>query len=199
MFADSHLKLHFSFTRDSYKGFLLRHGSFSYVVYLQNLCHLIEEQFYIEIQTIFNSHRASLLFGKISNKLRLQFNAKQSSTTKLQLSSVTYMRIGNTRLLIHFDHKSESNNILGNHWLPMYPIYFNLSRKEQQLVCYLKSHAVWLGRICLRCDQLAGLCMLPAWGFWNCMVVLHGFRQIRPSQTAWDLLPTHLILLSHFS
>ena len=31
------------------------------------------------------------LFGKISNKLRLQFNTKQSSSTKLQLSSVTYI------------------------------------------------------------------------------------------------------------
>ena len=31
VFADGHLKIHFSFTRDSYKGFLLRHGSFSYV------------------------------------------------------------------------------------------------------------------------------------------------------------------------
>ena len=31
----------------------------------------------------------SLLFGKIRIKLRLQFNAKQSSTTKFQLSSAT--------------------------------------------------------------------------------------------------------------
>ena len=45
---------------------------------------------------------------------------------------------------------------------------------DEQLVCYLKSHAVWLGRICLRCDQLVGLCMVPAWVFWSCMVVLHG-------------------------
>ena len=26
----------------------------------------------------------------------------------------------------------------------------------KQLVCYLKSHAVWLDENCLRCDQLAG-------------------------------------------
>ena len=41
--------------------------------------------------------------------------------------------------------------------------------KQQQLVCLLKSHAVWLARICLRCDQLAGLCMVLL----ECMVVLH--------------------------
>ena len=29
---------------------------------------------------------------------------------------------------------------------------------HQQLVCLLKSHAVWLTRICLRCDQLSGPC-----------------------------------------
>ena len=31
MFADGHLKFCFSFTRDSYESFLLRHGSFSYI------------------------------------------------------------------------------------------------------------------------------------------------------------------------
>ena len=39
----------------------------------------------------FNSQCAFLLFGKTSNELRLQFNAKQSSTTKLQFLSVTYI------------------------------------------------------------------------------------------------------------
>ena len=34
----------------------------------------------------------------------------------------------------------------------------------QQLVCLFKSHAVWLARICLRCDRPARLCM------WSCMV-----------------------------
>ena len=33
VFADSRLKFCFSFTQDSYKSFLLRHGSFSYVIY----------------------------------------------------------------------------------------------------------------------------------------------------------------------
>ena len=33
--ADSCLKFRFSFTRDSYKSFLLRHGSFSYVIVSQ--------------------------------------------------------------------------------------------------------------------------------------------------------------------
>ena len=33
VFADSRIKFHFSFTRDSYKGFFLHHGSFSYVTY----------------------------------------------------------------------------------------------------------------------------------------------------------------------
>ena len=55
----------------------------------KNLCHLIEEQFNIEIQTIFNSHCVFLLFGKTSNEFRLQFNVRQSSTTKLLLQSVT--------------------------------------------------------------------------------------------------------------
>ena len=32
VFADSLLKFHFLFTRDSYNGFLLRHDSFSYVL-----------------------------------------------------------------------------------------------------------------------------------------------------------------------
>ena len=41
--------------------------------------------------TIFNSHCAFLLFGKTSNELRLQFNAKQSSSTKLHFLSVTFM------------------------------------------------------------------------------------------------------------
>ena len=36
MFADACLKISFSFTRDSYKGFLLRHGSFSYVILTVN-------------------------------------------------------------------------------------------------------------------------------------------------------------------
>ena len=58
-------------------------------VYLQNLCHLIEEQFNIKIQTFFNSHHAFLLFGTTNNELRLQFNAKQSSTRKLQFLSIT--------------------------------------------------------------------------------------------------------------
>ena len=35
VFADSCLKFRFSFTRDSYKSFLLRHGSFSYVIVSQ--------------------------------------------------------------------------------------------------------------------------------------------------------------------
>ena len=52
------------------------------------------------MQTIFNSHCAPLLFGKISNKLRLQFNAKHSSTTKLQLSSVTSIKILNIFLFL---------------------------------------------------------------------------------------------------
>ena len=33
VFADGRLKFCFSFTQDSYKGFLLHHGSFSYVIY----------------------------------------------------------------------------------------------------------------------------------------------------------------------
>ena len=33
-------------------------------------------------------------------------------------------------------------------------------KNQQQLVCYLESHAIWLARICLRCDQLAGPCMV---------------------------------------
>ena len=32
VFADGHLKIRFSFTRGSYKNFLLRHGSFSYII-----------------------------------------------------------------------------------------------------------------------------------------------------------------------
>ena len=44
-----------------------------------------------------------------------------------------------------------------------------------QLICLLKSHAVWLARICMGDDQLAGLCMVPAWCFWTawwwCMVL----------------------------
>ena len=39
----------------------------------------------------FNSQCAFLLFGKTSNELGLQFNAKQSSTMKLQFLSVTCM------------------------------------------------------------------------------------------------------------
>ena len=38
MFADSRLKFCFLITRDSYKGFLLRHGSFSYVIVSQKTC-----------------------------------------------------------------------------------------------------------------------------------------------------------------
>ena len=37
--ADSCLKFCFSFTRDSYKSFLLRHGSFSYVIVSQKNVH----------------------------------------------------------------------------------------------------------------------------------------------------------------
>ena len=33
--ADVRLNIRFSFTRDSYKGFLLRHNSFSYVIVSQ--------------------------------------------------------------------------------------------------------------------------------------------------------------------
>ena len=33
-------------------------------------------------------------------------------------------------------------------------------KRVEQLVCYLKSQAVWLGRISLSYDRLAGLCML---------------------------------------
>ena len=29
-------------------------------------------------------------------------------------------------------------------------------------------------KIAWRDDQLAGLCMVVAWGFWSCMVLLHG-------------------------
>ena len=46
--------------------------------------------------------------------------------------------------------------------------------RGQQLECYLKCHASGLGRICLRCDQLAGPCMMLAWCFWSCILVLHG-------------------------
>ena len=63
----------------------------AFVVYLRNFYHLIEKQFNIEIQTIFNSQCAFLLFGKTNNELRLQFNAKQSSTTKLPFLSLTYI------------------------------------------------------------------------------------------------------------
>ena len=44
----------------------------------------------------------------------------------------------------------------------------------KQLVCYLKSNAVWVGRIVWEDDQLVGLCMEAVWGFWSCMVMLHG-------------------------
>ena len=54
--------------------------------------HQFEEQFNIEIQTIFNSQCVFLLFGKTSNEFRLQFNVKQSSTTKLLLLSVPFMQ-----------------------------------------------------------------------------------------------------------
>ena len=35
--ADSRLNVRFSFTRDGYRGFLLRHNSFSYVIVCQKL------------------------------------------------------------------------------------------------------------------------------------------------------------------
>ena len=37
MCADGRLKNHFLFTRDSYKDFLLRHGSFSFVIVSQKM------------------------------------------------------------------------------------------------------------------------------------------------------------------
>ena len=49
-------------------------------------------------------------------------------------------------------------------------IFFLAPSIAQQLVCYLKSHTVWLGRICLRCDQLAGLCMVSG----MVLLELHG-------------------------
>ena len=61
---------------------------------------LLEQLKNIEIQTIFNSQCAFLLFGKTSNELRLQFNAKQSSITKLQFLSVTYIIIDLTILFV---------------------------------------------------------------------------------------------------
>ena len=44
-----------------------------------------------------------------------------------------------------------------------YRVPFHKTREIQQLVWYLKSHASGLGRICLRCDQLLGPCMVAAW------------------------------------
>ena len=47
------------------------------------------------------------------------------------------------------------------------------SVRSQQLVPYFKSHASGLARFCMGDDQLAGLCMVSAWCFWSCMVLLH--------------------------
>ena len=52
-------------------------------------CHQFEEQLNIEIQTIFNSQCASLFSWEIRQYFRVQFNAKQSSISKLELLSVT--------------------------------------------------------------------------------------------------------------
>ena len=56
---------------------------------------------------------------------------------------------------------------------------FLINYNKQQLVPYLKSHVVWVGRFCLRCDRLAGLCMLL------CMVIfeLCVFTTLYLSQT----------------
>ena len=45
---------------------------------------------------------------------------------------------------------------------------------NQQLVCLLKFHASGLARFCMGDDQLVGHCMVPAWCFWSCKVLLHG-------------------------
>ena len=45
--------------------------------------------------------------------------------------------------------------------------------KAQQLVPYFKSQASGLASFLFWDDQLAGLCMVPAWCFWSCMVLLH--------------------------
>ena len=42
------------------------------------------------------------------------------------------------------------------------------------LVCLFKSHTVWLGWICLRCDRLAGPCMRLCMVVFLLHVVLHG-------------------------
>ena len=44
--------------------------------------------------------------------------------------------------------------------------------KVQQLVCHFMCGEVQVGEICLRCDGLAGPCMVlfgAAWVFWRCM------------------------------
>ena len=43
--------------------------------------------------------------------------------------------------------------------------FFQLTCTKEQLVWYFISAAVWVLRICLRCDRLAGPCIVTAWSF----------------------------------